>query len=34
MSVLTNGEIKHHFLQGGSMAYYQYTPKIDTLVSY
>lgn len=34
LSIMTNGEMKHHFLEGGSMAYYSYTPKIDTTVFY
>jgi hypothetical protein len=34
LSVLANGEMKHYFLEGGSMAYYSYTPRIDTTVYY
>ena len=34
MSILVSGEIKHHFLQMGSFAYYEYSPKIKTDVTY
>ena len=34
MAVLESGTIKHNFLQAGSFAYYEYTPKIDTEVIY
>jgi hypothetical protein len=34
VAVLLNGEVKHSFLPGGSRAYYQYSPKLDTPVLY